>query len=79
MFSPSQSGTITPNDELGGPMGGGIVIQNLSIMPNSSIDQALMDKPASYWLEMAQEKILPALNTLGQGGETTTMGFREPR
>ena len=79
LFSPSQSGTITPNDELGGPMGGGIVIQNLSIMPNSSIDQALMDKPASYWLEMAQEKILPALNTLGQGGETTTMGFREPR
>ena len=64
---------------MNGAMGGGVVIQNLSIMPNSSIDQALMDKPASYWLEMAQEKILPALNTLGQGGETTTMEFRGVR
>lgn len=79
LFTPSSGGTITPNDEMSGAMGGGVVIQNLSIMPNSSIDQALMDKPASYWLEMAQEKILPALNTLGQGGETTTMEFRGVR
>jgi tape measure domain-containing protein len=79
LFTPSSGGTITPNDEMGGAMGGGVIIQNLSIMPNSSIDQALMDKPASYWLEMAQEKILPALNTLGQGGETTTMEFRGVR
>ncbi len=79
LFTPSSGGTITPNDEVGGAMGGGVIIQNLSIMPNSSIDQALMDKPPSYWLEMAQEKILPALNTLGQGGETTTMEFRGVR
>ena len=78
IFAPASSGSIIPNDEIGA-MGGGVVIQNLSIMPNASIDQALMDKPASYWLEMAQEKILPALNTLGQGGETTTMEFRGVR
>ena len=79
LFQPSSAGNITPNDEMEGAMGGGVVIQNLSIMPNSSIDQALMDKPASYWLEMVQEKILPSLNTLGQGGETTTMEFRGVR
>lgn len=79
LFTPSSAGNITPNDEMEGAMGGGVIIQNLSIMPNSSIDQALMDKPASYWLEMAQEKILPALNTLGQGGETTNLEFRGAR
>ena len=79
LFTPSSSGNITPNDEMGGAMGGGVIIQNLSIMPNSSIDQALMDKPPSYWLEIAQEKILPALNTLGQGGETTSLEFRGVR
>jgi len=78
IFAPASSGSIIPNDEIGG-MGGGLVIQNLSIMPNASIDQALMDKPASYWLEMAQAKILPALNELGQGGETTSLGFRGAR
>jgi len=79
LFTPSSSGNITPNGEMGGAMGGGVIIQNLSIMPNSSIDQALMDKPPSYWLEIAQEKILPALNTLGQGGETTNLEFRGVR
>ena len=78
IFAPASSGSIIPNDEIGG-MGGGLVIQNLSIMPNASIDQALMDKPASYWLEMVQAKVLPALNELGQGGETTSLGFRGAR
>jgi len=78
IFAPASSGSIIPNDEIGG-VGGGLVIQNLSIMPNASIDQALMDKPASYWLEMVQAKVLPALNELGQGGETTTLGLRGAR
>lgn len=78
LFTPSSSGTITPNDEMGA-VGGQVVIQQLNIMPNSSIDEALMEKPPSYWLEMAQEKILPALNVLGQGGETTSLEFRGVR
>jgi hypothetical protein len=48
-------------------------------MPGANIDQALMDKPATYWVDLAQEKILPALNTLGQAGNTTTLKQRESR
>ena len=60
-------------------MVGGIVIQNLNIMPGANIDAALTEKPMTYWVDLTQEKILPALNTLGQAGNTTTLQTREPR
>ncbi len=76
IFVPDTPGTIIPNEQIGG---GTIVIQRLEIMPGANIDQALMDKPATYWVDLAQEKILPALNTLGQAGNTTTLKQRESR
>jgi tape measure domain-containing protein len=76
IFVPDTPGTIIPNEQLGG---GTVVIQRLEIMPGANIDQALMDKPATYWVDLAQEKILPALNTLGQAGNTTTLKQRESR
>ncbi len=75
LFVPDTPGTIIPNEQ----MGGTVVIQRLEIMPGANIDQALMDKPATYWVDLAQEKILPALNTLGQAGNTTTLKQRESR
>ena len=75
LFVPDQAGTIIPNEQ----MGGGIVIQNLNIMPGANIDAALTEKPMTYWVDLTQEKILPALNTLGQAGNTTTLQTREPR
>ena len=56
LFVPDTPGTIIPNEQ----MGGTVVIQRLEIMPGANIDQALMDKPATYWVDLAQEKILPA-------------------
>jgi hypothetical protein len=59
--------------------GGGQSIGQLNILPNASIDEALLAKPVQYWETLVQEKILPAMNNLGTMGETTTLGFREPR
>jgi hypothetical protein len=56
-----------------------VVIQKLEIMPGANVDQALVDKPMTFWVDLAQEKILPALNTLGQAGNTTTLNFRGNR
>jgi hypothetical protein len=76
LFVPKTAGDIIPNDQLGGrPM----IIQNLSIFPHANIDQALMDKPMEYWVSVAQTKILPALNTLGQAGSVTNLTFEEAR
>ena len=75
LFVPDTPGTIVPN----GGMGGTVVIQKLEIMPGANVDQALVDKPMTFWVDLAQEKILPALNTLGQAGNTTTLNFRGNR
>lgn len=75
LFVPDTPGTIVPN----GGMGGTVVIQRLEIMPGANVDQALVDKPMTFWVDLAQEKILPALNTLGQAGNTTTLNFRGNR
>tara|TARA_R100001591_G_scaffold116363_1_gene133244 strand:- start:134 stop:2653 length:2520 start_codon:yes stop_codon:yes gene_type:complete len=75
VFVPDSAGTIVPNNQLGGT----IVIQRLEILPNAQIDEALTAKPLSFWTALTQEKILPALNTLGQQGNTTTLQFRENR
>jgi hypothetical protein len=61
-------------------MEGGVQsIAQLNILPNANIDQALMDKPMSFWVDLAQEKILPALNSLGKTGATTSLEFRTSR
>ena len=75
LFVPDTPGTIVPN----GGMGGTVVIQKLEIMPGANVDQALVDKPMTFWVDLTQEKILPALNTLGQAGNTTTLQFRGNR
>tara|TARA_Y100001972_G_scaffold93319_1_gene114406 strand:- start:134 stop:2419 length:2286 start_codon:yes stop_codon:yes gene_type:complete len=75
LFVPDSAGEIIPNNKLGGT----IVIQRLEILPNAQIDEALTAKPLSFWTALTQEKILPALNTLGQQGNTTTLQFRENR
>ena len=61
--------------------GGGqpMVIQNLSIFPNANLDAALLDRPQSYWVDLVQEKILPALNDLGSAGSTISVEFQETR
>jgi|TARA_R100000482_G_C5131877_1_gene152531 tape measure domain-containing protein len=76
LFVPRAAGTVIPNEALGGST---IVVERLEIMPGASIDQALTEKPMSYWVDLTQEKILPALNTLGQAGNTTTLSFRGNR
>jgi hypothetical protein len=55
------------------------MIENLSILPGANIDQALMDKPMEFFVDLVQEKILPALNIAGQSGATTTLEFRGAR
>ena len=75
LFVPDQAGTIIPNEALGGTQSIGVV----NIMPYATIDKALTDKPMSFWVDLAQTKILPALNNLGKSGQTTTLNFRGAR
>lgn len=53
LFVPDQAGTIIPNEQ----MVGGIVIQNLNIMPGANIDAALTEKPMTYWVDLTQENL----------------------
>jgi hypothetical protein len=57
----------------------GLVIRQLNIMPNSSIDEALLNKPKEFWLRVFKKGILPAMNELGSSGVTTTMQSRSGR
>ena len=71
---------LSKADDMG--FGGGgqpMVIQNLSIFPNANLDAALLDRPQSYWVDLVQEKILPALNDLGSAGSTISVEFQETR
>ena len=74
LFVPSQNGQIVPNGQMGTQS-----IGVVNIMPYATIDKALTDKPMTFWVNLAQQKILPALNTLGQAGNTTTLNFRGNR
>lgn len=58
---------------------GGMVIKQLNILPNSSIDEALLNKPKEFWLQVFKRGILPAMNELGSSGVTTTMKTRSGR
>jgi len=59
--------------------GGGQSIGQLNILPNASIDEALMNQPMSYWEDLVQQKILPAINNLGDSGETISAEYRSQR
>jgi len=72
---PLPDGRSIPVDLKGGVQS----IGQLNILPNANIDQALMEKPMSFWVDLVQEKILPALNTLGKSGATTSMQFQSSR
>lgn len=53
--------------------GGGVTIRELNIMPYASIDAALFNKPTEWWVRLAKQQILPALNVLGKANATTTL------
>tara|TARA_R110000751_G_scaffold68966_3_gene140256 strand:- start:1107 stop:2846 length:1740 start_codon:yes stop_codon:yes gene_type:complete len=73
---PLPNGRSIPVEMNGGGMQS---IGQLNILPNASIDEALMNQPMSYWEDLVQEKILPAINNLGSQGETITTEFRSQR
>jgi len=54
---------------------GGVIVEQLQIMPNANIDEALFDKPLDWWIELAKNKVLPALNELGEAGALTTLTY----
>jgi hypothetical protein len=54
-------------------------IGTINILPNANVDKALTEKPMQFWVDLTQQKILPALNTLGKSGSTTTLNFRGAR
>lgn len=58
---------------------GSVVIQQLNILPNSSIDEALMNKPPEWWRETIRKNILPAMNSLGDMGYSTTLKQRRSK
>jgi hypothetical protein len=72
---PLPDGRSIPVDMQGGVQS----IGQLNILPNANIDEALMEKPMSFWVDLVQAKILPALNNLGKDGETTSLAFKESR
>lgn len=72
---PLPDGRSIPVDMKGGVQS----IGQLNILPNASIDEALMNQPMSYWEDLVQERILPAINTLGSQGESITTEFRSKR
>ena len=72
---PLPDGRSIPVDMKGGVQS----IGQLNILPNASIDEALMNQPMSYWEDLVQERILPAINTLGTQGESITTEFRSKR
>lgn len=51
----------------------GVIVEQLHIMPNASVDEALFDKPIEWWVSLAKKQILPALNVLGEDNATTTL------
>jgi len=55
--------------------GSGVVVNELNIMPKSSIDEALFEKPVSWWSDLTRERILPALNALGRSGFKTAVAY----
>lgn len=62
-----------------GGSGGGLIIKELNIMPDSSINEALLNQPREFWLKAFKRGILPAMNELGSNGLTTTMQSRKGR
>ena len=75
VLSPNQNKDLT--GFLNGGGGAPVIINKVSILEGASIDEALTEKPMAFWEGLAREKILPALNTLGDFGSTTTLKQRD--
>lgn len=56
--------------------GGGLTIGTLNILPNAKLDETISNKPVSWWRSLVREKVLPALNNLGDRNATTSLKFR---
>lgn len=78
VLAPNQNRDLTDFMDGGGNRGG-VTIQEVNILPDSSIDEGLFDKPIEFWVDLVRDKILPAFNVLGDEGETTTMAQRTAR
>jgi tape measure domain-containing protein len=74
VLSPRQNKELTDYLQRGGG-GGGVVVNELNIMPGASIDEALFDKPTSWWSDLVRAKILPAMNSLGRSGHKTAVAY----
>lgn len=74
ILSPSQNKDLEKFLSQGG---GGVVIRQLNIMPNAQIDEALMNKPVSWWVRAVKKNILPAMNELGNRNATTSLRYKK--
>lgn len=75
VLSPEQNKDLQEFMKTGG--GGGVVIKQLNIMPDAQIDEALMNKPVSWWVMQVRRNILPAMNELGKANFTTTLRYKK--
>lgn len=76
VLSPNQNTDLESFMGNGGRGGGTTInVEEIQIMPGANIDEALFDKPLSWWQELTREKILPALNELGEMNYTTTLKY----
>jgi len=68
--------TQNSNGTIGANNGGSIIINALNVMPYANIDEGLFDKPITWWEQLTKEKILPALNVLGDNGYSTSLAYK---
>lgn len=76
VLSPRQNQDLTEFMDSGG---GGVSINELHLFSGASIDEALLSKPQSWWVKAVESNILPALNTLGGHGASTSLQYRRAR
>lgn len=79
VLAPNQNRDLENFMQDGGGGRGGVTIQEVNILSDASIDEGLFDKPVEFWVDLFRDKILPAMNVLGDEGETTTMAQRSAR
>lgn len=73
VLAPEQNRDLKKFMAEGSGGGRGVIVEQLHIMPNASVDEALFDKPIEWWVSLAKKQILPALNVLGEDNATTTL------
>lgn len=68
ILSPNQNKDFTDFISGEGGAGGGVIIENINILPNATNAEMLLDMPQSAWEEIVENNIRPALNTLNDRG-----------